>query len=177
MGNGRSLDYLGYCFTPGKVRMRKSIKKNFARKAKRIKNKKRRKEVLASYWGWCKWGDCRHLWKTITNNDMSFAEHGITGRSTTKDGKRFFDIRQVKAMEILNMPITILDFEPGVMTSHGGGRYSVKMLCGEKEVKMITNSITLKSQLDQAREMGLFPIETRLKRRDAGGNVTDYVFE
>lgn len=108
---------------------------------------------------------------------MSFAEHGITGRSTTKDGKRFFDIRQVKAMEILNMPITILDFEPGVMTSHGGGRYSVKMLCGEKEVKMITNSITLKSQLDQAREMELFPIETRLKRRDAGGNVTDYVFE
>lgn len=33
----RMLDYLGYCFTPGNVRMRKSIKQNFARKAKRIK--------------------------------------------------------------------------------------------------------------------------------------------
>ncbi|MFK2304640.1 hypothetical protein ACIXN8_01225 [Bacteroides fragilis] len=47
------------------------MKKNFARKVKRIKSRKRNREIRASYWGWCKWGDCKNLWRTITNNDMS----------------------------------------------------------------------------------------------------------
>ena len=46
--------------------MRKSMKQNFARKVKRIKSRKRRHEILAAYWGWCKWGDCKNLWKTIS---------------------------------------------------------------------------------------------------------------
>lgn len=50
------------------------MKKNFARKVKRIKSRKRNREIRASYWGWCKWGDCKNLWRTITNNDMSFAD-------------------------------------------------------------------------------------------------------
>lgn len=42
--------------------MRKSMKKNFARKVKRIKSRKRNREIRASYWGWCKWGDCKNLY-------------------------------------------------------------------------------------------------------------------
>lgn len=171
------LDYLGYGFAPGVVRMRKSIKKNFAKKAKYTKNEKRRHETLASYWGWCKWGDCRNLWNKITDKDMSFAKIGITGRNETKDGKRFFDIRRVKAMEILNMPITVVDFEPGIKTSNGGDRYAVKIMFEDSPAKFITNSITLKSQLDQAKAMNAFPIETRLKKRDVGGDLRDYIFE
>lgn len=53
------------------------MKKNFARKVKRIKSRKRNREIRASYWGWCKWGDCKNLWRTITNNDMSFADRRI----------------------------------------------------------------------------------------------------
>lgn len=56
------------------------MKKNFARKVKRIKSRKRNREIRASYWGWCKWGDCKNLWRTITNNDMSFADKGIKQR-------------------------------------------------------------------------------------------------
>lgn len=175
---GRTLDYLGYCFTPGNVRMRKSIKQNFARKAKRIKNKKRRREVLSSYWGWCKWGDCRHLWNVITDNDMSFAEHGITGRIETKDGKKFFDVRQVKASDILNIPIVVTDFVADVKTKNGPGRYAVLIEIDGKPAKFITNSMTLKQQLDQAREKNIFPItETCLRRRDLGGGMADYGFE
>ncbi len=174
---GRELDYLGYCFMRGNVRMRKSIKKNFARKAHRLKSEKRRREVLSSYKGWCKWGNCRHLWKTITGTEMSFAEKGIAGRNQTKDGKRFFDIRQVKIMDILNVPIQVIDFEPGVNTCQGPERYAVKVIFEEKPVKFITNSITLKSQLDQAKAMNALPIDTKLKKRDTGGNVRDYIFE
>lgn len=38
---GRRINFLGYCFTKDNVRMRKNMKKNFARKVKRIKSRKR----------------------------------------------------------------------------------------------------------------------------------------
>lgn len=175
--DGRRIDFLGYCFTHDNIRLRKSIKQTFARKEKKIKSAERRREVRASYWGWCKWGNCRNLWNTITDNDMSFSELGISGRNTTKDGQRFFDIRKVRAMEILNVPITVLDFEPDIKTKNGGGRYAVKILFEQQEVKFITNSMTLKSQLDQVRELGKLPVQTKLKKRDIGEGMTDYVFD
>ena len=77
--------------------MRKNMKKNFARKVKRIKSRKRNREIRASYWGWCKWGDCKNLWRT-------------------KDGKKFFDVKETRLMDILNVPITVVDFETNVKT-------------------------------------------------------------
>ena len=173
----RMLDYLGYCFTPGNVRMRKSIKQNFARKAKRIKSKKRRKEVLASYWGWCKWADCRHLWNVITDNDMSFAEHGIVGRIETKDGKKFFDMEKVNLEEIVKDDITILDYESDVKTQYGGGRCVVKIIHQGSEKKFITNSFTIKAMLQQAREQKLFPIQTRVLKKPIEKGRYDFYFE
>lgn len=174
---GKMLDYLGYCFMPGNVRMRKSIKQNFARKAKRIKNRKRRREVLASYWGWCKWGDCRHLWNVITNNDMSFADHGINGRVETKDGKKFFDIEKVSLEEIVKDEITVLEYEEGVKTQYGTGRIVVKILHEGKEKKIITNSFTIKSMLRQARERNLFPIQTKVLKKPIEKGKWDFYFE
>ena len=75
------------------------MKKNFARKVKRIKSRKRNREIRASYWGWCKWGDCKNLWRTITNNDMSFADKGIKQSGRTKDGKKFFDVKETRLMD------------------------------------------------------------------------------
>ena len=48
---GRYIDFLGYNFYIDNVRMRKSMKKRFARKAKRTKSEVKRQQVLASYWG------------------------------------------------------------------------------------------------------------------------------
>ncbi len=178
---GRELDYLGYCFMRGNVRMRKSIKKNFARKAHRLKSEKRRREVLSSYKGWCKWGNCRHLWKTITNTEMSFAEKGITGRDKTKDGQEFYDIMQVKGDEIVNLPIKVLSFIPNIKTKHGPGRYAVKLIVDGHERKWITGSVTIISMLEQAKARGFLPsaegISTTLRSRNLGGGVKDYVFD
>ncbi len=108
---------------------------------------------------------------------MSFKDIGITGRNEMKDGQRFFDVRKVKVMEILNMPITVLDFIPDVKTRHGDGRYAVKIMYDGQEMKFITGSYTLKSQLDQAKEANALPIETRLRKRDLGEGTTDYIFD
>ena len=48
---GRRINFLGYCFTPDNVRLRKNMKKTFARKDKRIKSRKRKQQIRASYWG------------------------------------------------------------------------------------------------------------------------------
>jgi hypothetical protein len=180
---GRRINFLGYCFTKDNVRMRKSMKKNFARKVKRIKSRKRNREIRASYWGWCKWGDCKNLWRTITNNDMSFADKGIKQSDRTKDGKKFFDVKETRLMDILNVPITVVDFETNVKTKQGEGRYCVLFEQNGQRSKFITNCYNLKDVLDQAREaenngQKIFPVENVIvKRRSLGDGKSAYYFE
>jgi len=180
---GRTIDFLGYRFTGQRVKLRKSIKQTFARKSKRINDKDRLHEVLASYWGWCKWGNCRNLWNKITKNDMSFAELGFKQRDRMKDGQKFFDVPERKLMDILNTPFTVLDFQPNVTTKQGNGRYCV--LCEQegKRFKFITNCYNLKDVLDQAREAEteerkVFPVhDVVVKRRSLGDGKSAYYFE
>lgn len=184
---GRRIDFLGYCFSRENVRLRKSIKQRFARKVKQLKNPERKKQVLASYYGWCKWGKCAHLWKVVTDNNMSFADKGISGSTVTADGKRFFRNREVKAMDILNNPIVVVDFEKDIHTKHGDGRYAVLLhMKDETELlKLVTNSFSIKSVLDQAREHDtkfpndkpVLPCDTVLRRRSIGDGKYDYYFE
>lgn len=140
--------------------MRKSMKKNFARKVKRIKSRKRNREIRASYWGWCKWGGGR-----------------------TKDGKKFFDVKETRLMDILNVPITVVDFETNVKTKQGEGRYCVLFEQNGQRSKFITNCYNLKDVLDQAREaenngQKIFPVENVIvKRRSLGDGKSAYYFE
>lgn len=180
---GRRINFLGYCFTNDNVRLRKNMKKTFARKDKGIKSRKRRQEIRAAYWGWCKWGDCRNLWKTITNNDMSFADKGIKQSGMTKDGKKFFDVAEMRLMEILNIPITVLDFETNVKTSQGDGRYCVLFEMNGAKYKFITNCYNMKDVLDQARKQEdeggkVFPVENVIiKRRALRDGKSTYYFD
>jgi len=193
-GNGReaihgtrSIDFLGYVFNGECVRMRKGTKHRFARQAKKSEGKdtQKRKQMLASYWGWCKWGDCRHLWKTITNNDMSFASLGIKQSHRSIDGKKMFDVSEVKLMDILNTPITVLDFESGIKTKQGPDRYAVLFVDEQgRKGKFITNSYNMKDVLDQARQMEqetgnkVFPVSNVIiKRRPLGDGKSAYYFD
>ena len=186
---GRYIDYLGYNFYRDNVRMRKGMKKRFAKKAKKATGEVRRQQVLASYWGWCKWGDCRHLWKKITNNDMSFADKGI-GRqikSKDKDGKRVFDVPEKKIMDILNMAITVIDFEDGITTKLGQGRCAVLFSFDEDpsagNFKFLTGSLSLKDTLNRARAaekegQKIFPVENVVvKRKNLGDGKISYYFD
>lgn len=48
---------------------------------------------------------------------MSFADKGIKQSGRTKDGKKFFDVKETRLMDILNVPITVVDFETNVKTN------------------------------------------------------------
>lgn len=108
---------------------------------------------------------------------MSFADIGISGRITTKDGQKYFDVKKVKIDTILNLPITVVDYETNIKTPHGPGRYAVKIQYNGEKCKFFTNSFTLKSMLDQAKAINAFPIDTVVKKKDIGGKFPDYYFE
>lgn len=180
---GRSISFLGYESTHDNVRLRKRMKQTFARKVKRIKSKRRRQEVLASYWGWCKHGNCKNLWRTITNNDMSFTQVGIKRSNITKDGKQFFEVEEKKMLEIINVPITVVDFIAGIHTKIGEDRYAILIEMSGIQYKVITNSYKIKDVLQQARkkeEEGtkVFPCQdVIIRRKQLRDNKSDYYFD
>ena len=59
------LDFVGYVFRHTHIRVRKWIKKNFARKLKKTRNP----AVIASYNGFLKHGNCRHLKKRLLHGN------------------------------------------------------------------------------------------------------------
>lgn len=189
---GRSIDFLGYEFSRENMRLRKSIKKKFIKSRQRVISRRRIKEIEDSYRGWCMYGRCRHLWKKVTEKDMGFADKGIkTVRGTLKDGKKFFDVRQVQLSDIINTELSVLDFQSNIDTTDikdhakkNKDRYVVLVelkQSGEK-VKFITNSHSIKDVLDQCAEMEqqgkeIFPVSgVAVKRKDLGGGKTSYQF-
>lgn len=133
--------------------------------------------VKQKYFPW------RILHHAITNNDMSFADKGIKQSGRTKDGKKFFDVKETRLMDILNVPITVVDFETNVKTKQGEGRYCVLFEQNGQRSKFITNCYNLKDVLDQAREaenngQKIFPVENVIvKRRSLGDGKSAYYFE
>lgn len=100
-----------------------------------------------------------------------------------KDGKKFFDVKETRLMDILNVPITVVDFETNVKTKQGEGRYCVLFEQNGQRSKFITNCYNLKDVLDQAREaenngQKIFPVENVIvKRRSLGDGKSAYYFE
>lgn len=59
------IDFLGYVIRPDYVRLRKRIKQKFARKMHEVKSRKRRRELIASFYGMTKHADCNKLFKKL----------------------------------------------------------------------------------------------------------------
>ncbi len=160
------LDFLGYVIYKDHTRLRKRIKKNVARKLSKIKSRKRRAKVVASFYGMAKHGNCRHLMKELlTKKEMrKFSEMGIT--YTPSDGKKRFAGNVKRLGEIVNEEIEIHDFERDVKTKHGDKRYLVSYRdkrSGDFN-KFFTNSEELKAQLEQAGALeDGFPFETTIR--------------
>lgn len=104
-------------------------------------------------------------------------------RIEASGGKKFFDVKETRLMDILNVPITVVDFETNVKTKQGEGRYCVLFEQNGQRSKFITNCYNLKDVLDQAREaenngQKIFPVENVIvKRRSLGDGKSAYYFE
>lgn len=100
----------------------------------------------------------------------NFADFGLN--FVAKDGKKRFDCTSYPLGELQNETIIVLDYETGIKTKEGEGRYLVhfKFADSRKEGKFFTNSEELKQLLDKVSEIdGGFPFRTTIKRTTFNG--------
>lgn len=171
------LDFLGFVIYPTHTRLRKRVKQNFARKLARVKSRKRRMEIVGSFYGMAKHGNCRNLMKKLlTPSEMKkFSELHI--QYTPADGKKRFPNKAVQLRQLINVEIEVLDFERDVSTKYGL-RWLVKYRdTRTNEIcKFFTDCDEMKQNLEQASSMGEVPFSTVIAAEYFGDNKVKYKF-
>lgn len=175
--HNRPIDFLGFqSYGSGNIRVRKHIKHRFAERWKRVKSEQRRVALVGAFYGLVKHAAARHLFKTITGINMKdFSEFGL--QYTAPDGKKRFDCKSIPLGELQNRLIVVEDYETGVKTKEGEGRYVVKFSSEELgDGKFITNSDEMKQMLDKIDDMDGIPFRTTIKRKTFGTGKVKYIF-
>lgn len=171
------IDFLGYVIYGSKhVGLRKRIKQRMARKMHEVKSRKRRRELIASFYGMAKHANCNMLFNKLTGKTMkSFKDLKVAYKP--EDGKKRFPGAVVSIRELVNLPIVVKDFETGIKTEQGEDRCIVAIEQNGEAKKFFTNSEEMKNILAQIREMpDGFPFETTIKTETFGKGRTKYVF-
>lgn len=178
----QGIDFLGFVYDGKKGLLRKRTKQKAARKLHKIKSRKRRQEIIGSLKGMAKWGDCKHLYKTLTGKNMeSFSElmkkkkeQGVC--YTGKDGKRILSGKMETLRALVNMHIKILDFEPDVQTDNGP-RYVVQFQKDDGTIcKYLTNDSEQKFWLNEFKKDGKIPFDTCITPEYFGQGKVRYKF-
>ena len=159
----RAVNFLGYVIRhDGRVSIRKSTKQRFARHWSRVRSKRRKRELVGSFYGICRHAHAGHLFRKLTGISMTkFSELGFIYQ---RDGKKEFSQQTISLRQLTNMEVTVLDFETDIKTKEGEGRYIVLVRLGSGEGrKFFTNNDKMKKALDFAREKGMIPFDTVIK--------------
>ena len=156
--------------------LRKRVKKKYARKLHKVKSRKRRRELIASFYGMAKHACCRNLFYKLTGKKMkSFKDLNVAYKP--EDGKKRFAGTVVSIRELVNIPIIVKDFETGIKTEQGEDRCIVSIEMNGEARKFFTNSEEMKNILAQIKEVpDGFPFETTIKTEVFGKGRTKYVF-
>lgn len=125
------LDFLGYVIFPKYALMRKRVKKNYARRLKRVKSRKRRVEIVGSLWGMAKHANCWHLLEKllfrkefIKLKKKAMKDFGkAKSEPKTIDGKKSFRGKKVNGGELFHKPFIVVDYEKDVIPSIERERY------------------------------------------------------
>ena len=170
------IDFLGYVIYPDHVLLRKRIKQKFARKMHEVKSRRRRRELIASFYGMAKHADCHTLFKKLTGKDMrSFKDLNVSYKP--EDGKKRFPGVVVSIRELVNLPIVVKDFETGIKTEQGEDRCIVAIEMNGEPKKFFTNSEEMKNILLQVKDMpDGFPFETTIKTETFGKGRSKHIF-
>lgn len=96
----------------------------------------------------------------------SYSDLGIT----TGGDRVIFEVPQVSILDVINCPIEVLDFTPGVKTFHGEGRHIVKIRHEGRECKFFTTAAQIKEALDKIPKEK-FPFTATIKQQRFGGGA------
>lgn len=171
------LDFLGFVDFGDHSRIRKRIKQNAARKLHKIRSRRRRREIIGSFKGMAKWGDCKNLYYKLTGKKMDEEFSSLGWQYQSEDGKKEFDGKGVTLRSLSNIKIKILDYEVDVKTQNGlRWVVSFQFEDGTKD-KYFTDDKKQKFFLNKMREEGkLGKIWTRIKPVPFGNGKVRYEF-
>lgn len=175
--SAQGIDFLGYVTFNGSYSLlRKRVKKKYTRKLHKVKSRKRRRELIGSFYGMAKHACCRNLFYKLTGKKMkSFKDLNVAYKP--EDGKKRFAGTVVSIRELVNIPIIVKDFETGIKTEQGEDRCIVSIEMNGEARKFFTNSEEMKNILAQIKEVpDGFPFETTIKTEVFGKGRTKYVF-
>lgn len=169
------LDYLGYVDYGDHSRLRKRTKQNAARKLAKVKSRKRRIQIIGSFKGMAKWGDCKNLYKSITGQEMkSFKDLGL--QYVAEDGKKRFGGKQVSLRSLTNVHIKIVDYEKDVDTENGKRTVVSFMYDNGDMGKYFTADKQQLWYLEKIKEMGEIPFDTTIISEVFGNGKVRYLF-
>lgn len=126
------IDFVGYKIYKDHVLLRKRIKKKFAAKIKKIKSRKRRHELIASFYGMTKHADCANLNNKLIGVETmkSFKDLKVTYQPA--NGQKYFPGDTISIRDLVNLEIIVHDFQLGVKTREGEDRCVVSIEMGGK---------------------------------------------
>jgi len=171
----RGIDFVGYVFYHTHILMRKSIKKNFCRKAARLNkqkiSEKEYKKHISPHLGWAKHCNSQHLIKKICNM-KKFSDFGIN----SLQDKNIFAVPIISIEEVTNREIEVLDYEQGVRTKHGEDRCIVKIKIDNSERKFFTNATPIKEALSKISKTDMPFLTTVKQQRFGSGSGKTFYF-
>lgn len=168
------IDFLGYVDYGDHGRLRKRIKVNAAVKLARIKSRRRRREIIGSFKGMAKWCDSRNLYRKLTGKRMEFKDWGE--RYVADDGKKRFNGKPVSLRTLINVHISIVDFETDVPTKNGNRTLVSFFYDNGTQGKYFTDDKQQLFYLQKAREQNLLPMGTVISTEVFGDNKVRYIF-
>ena len=171
------IDFLGYVIYPDHVLLRKRIKQKFARKMHEVKSKKRRRVLIASFYGMAKHACCRNLFYKLTGKKMkSFKDLNVAYKP--EDGKEAICGCGGKHPRVGEPAHRGKDFRGQVKPARA--KTAVSCPSGRRRAKgFFTNSEEMKNILQQVSEKSRqLPIsETTIREAETFSKVrTKYIF-
>lgn len=164
----RGLDFLGYVFYPdGNMYWRKSNKVNYLRRRSNVSNPKRLRELDAAAKGMLMHGNkqCKKLFKMTTGIDLS--KLGIKKADRLDaNGKKIIEVPAITTSVILGKEIEVKEWVKNVKTSHGDGRWVLRIEFYGSEHKLIINAAPVKAFIEGLEKAGVTRFMTII--RDKG---------
>lgn len=168
-------DFLGYIDDGEHSRLRKRTKVKAARKLSRVRSRRRRREIIGSFKGMAKWGDCKNLFYRLTGKRMDeFKNIGL--QYVAEDGKKRFGGKQVSLRSLQNKHISILDYEKEVKTDNGLRTLVSFQYDDGSYGKYFTADKQQEWYLEKLREMGKIPFGTTIDSEVFGNGKVRYIF-
>lgn len=157
------IDMVGYVFYPTHTRLRRRIKEHMQRSIRQLTRRNvddaTFKRKLASHFGWCLRGDCRHLVRKSMGEKYHIFKDNMEYKRLSELRPRWFDLpkeARVSIQELFGKDVVIFDYL--IDTIKAEEKAVIKFAYPDKPDEMhytITRSEVVKDRL--SRDKGLMP--------------------